>query len=93
MSLDLLSDWLETVKLISAFVFATQIVQFLFFLNPKSQASSLLLCLFRLVCVRPGRKHKLLFSVHEASNNFCIQLGTSRESESLHQDVRQRGVP
>ena len=33
-----------TAKLISAFVFATQIVQCLFFLNPKSQASSLPLC-------------------------------------------------
>ena len=32
-----------TTKLISAFVFATQIIQSLFFLNPKSQASSLLL--------------------------------------------------
>ena len=32
-----------TAKLISAFVFATQTVQFLFFLNPKFQASSLLL--------------------------------------------------
>ena len=29
----------------SAFVFATRIVHFLFFLNPKFQASSLLLCL------------------------------------------------
>ena len=29
-----------TAKLISAFVFATRIVQFLFFLNPKFQASS-----------------------------------------------------
>ena len=32
-----------TAKLISAFVFATRIVQFLFFLNPKFQAFSLLL--------------------------------------------------
>ena len=32
-----------TSKLISAFVFATQIVQFLFFLYPKFQPSSLLL--------------------------------------------------
>ena len=30
-----------TAQLISTFVFATQIVQFLFFLNPESQASSL----------------------------------------------------
>ena len=32
-----------TAKLISAFVFATRIVHFLYFLNPKFQASSLLL--------------------------------------------------
>ena len=32
-----------TAKLISAFVFATRIVHFLFYLNPKFQASSLLL--------------------------------------------------
>ena len=42
-----------TAKLISAFVFATQIVQFLYFLNPKFQASSHLLGLYRLVCHRP----------------------------------------
>ena len=30
-------------------------VQFLFFLNPQFQASNLLLWLYRLVCVRPGR--------------------------------------
>ena len=45
-----------TAKLISAFVFATRIVQFLFFLNPKFQVSCHLLQLYSLVCVRPGRK-------------------------------------
>ena len=40
-----------TAKLICVFVFATRIVQFLFFLNPTFQASSLLLCLYMLVCV------------------------------------------
>ena len=45
-----------TAKLISAFVFATPIVQSLYFLNPKFQASSRLLWLFRPVCVGPGRK-------------------------------------
>ena len=35
-----------TVQLIRAFVFATQIVQFLFFLNPKFQASYHLLWLY-----------------------------------------------
>ena len=45
-----------TAKLISAFVFATWIVQSLYYLNPKFQAYSLLLWLYSLVCVRPGRK-------------------------------------
>ena len=45
-----------TAKLISAFVFATWIVQSLYFLNPKFQASSHLLRLYSPVCVGPGRK-------------------------------------
>ena len=45
-----------TAKLISAFVFATRIVQFLFYLHPKFQASSSFLSLYRPVCVGPGRK-------------------------------------
>ena len=45
-----------TAKLISAFVFAIRIVQSLFYLNPKFQASSYLLWLYSPVCVGPGRK-------------------------------------
>ena len=45
-----------TAKLISAFVFATRIVQSLYFLNPKFQASSHLMWMHSLVCVGPGRK-------------------------------------
>ena len=45
-----------TAKLISAFVFATQIVQSLYYLNPILQASSHLLWLYSPVCVGPGRK-------------------------------------
>ena len=45
-----------TGKLISVFVFATRIVQFLFFLKPKFQSSRFFLKLYRAVCVRPGRK-------------------------------------
>ena len=45
-----------TEKGISTFVFTTRIVQFGFFLNPKFEASNFLLWLYRLVCVRPGRK-------------------------------------
>ena len=54
-----------TAKLISAFVFATRIVQFLFLFNPKFQASSRFLWLYRSVCVRPGRKsRRLVFTRH-----------------------------
>ena len=45
-----------TAKLISAFVFAIRIVQSLYYLNPKFQASSHLLWLCSPVCVGPGRK-------------------------------------
>ena len=45
-----------TAKLISACVFATWIVQDLFFLNPKFQASSNLLWLYILDSVGPGWK-------------------------------------
>ena len=55
-----------TAKLISAFVFTTRIVQFLFYLNPKFQASSSFLCLYRSVCVRPVWKPHCWFS-HEAA--------------------------
>ena len=51
-----------TAKLISAFVFATQIVHFLYYLNPKFQVSSHLLWLYSLVCVGPGRKPDRWFS-------------------------------
>ena len=42
-----------SAKLISVFAFATQIVQFLFYLhvNPKFPASSHFLCLYSSVCV------------------------------------------
>ena len=56
-----------TSKLISAFVFTTYIVQSLYFLNTKFQASSHLLCL---VCVTPGGKPKDRFS-HVAAHIKC----------------------
>ena len=55
-----------TAKLISAFVFATPIVQFFFYLNLKFQAFSSFLWLYRSVCVGPGRKPHCWFS-HEAA--------------------------
>ena len=56
-----------TAKLISTFVFATRIVQFLFYLNLKFQASSSFLCLYRSVCVGPVRKPHCWFS-HEVAH-------------------------
>ena len=55
-----------TAQLISAFDFATQIVQSLCFLNPKFLVSSHLLWLYSRVCVRPGRKPRKPFSHNEA---------------------------
>ena len=52
-----------TAQLISAFVFATWMVQFLLYLYPKFQYSSFLLWVYRPVCVGPGRKsQRLVFS-------------------------------
>ena len=53
-----------TAQLISAFVFATWLVQSLFFIYPKFQASSDLLILHSPVCVGPGRNPEDQFS-HE----------------------------
>ena len=53
-------------RLISAFVFATRIVQFLFYLNPKFQASSSFLCLYSPVCDGPVRKPHCWF-FHEVA--------------------------
>ena len=55
---------------LSAFVFATRIVQALFFLSPEFQVSSHLLRLCSLVCVGPGQKAERWFS-HDAAH-FCI---------------------
>ena len=52
------------------FVFATRIVQFLFYLNPKFQASSSFLCLYRPVCVGAVRKPHGWFS-HEVAQ-LCL---------------------
>ena len=62
-----------TVKLISAFVFAIWIVQSLYFLYTKCQASSHLHWLHGLVCVRPGQNPHRWFS-HAAAKMFAMVL-------------------
>ena len=64
-----------TAKLISAFVFATQIVQSLYFLNPKFQASSHPVWLYSMVSVGPGWESEDRFS-HEAQ--FMISAQKNR---------------
>ena len=62
-----------TAKLISAFVFATWIVQCLYFLNTKFQASSHLQWLYSLVCVRLGQNPYCWFS-HVAAHISIHEL-------------------
>ena len=62
-----------TAKLINAFVFATRIVQFRFVLNPKFQASSLLLYLYSLAGVGPGQNPNCWFShAHAHFSVACL---------------------
>ena len=63
-----------TAKLISTFVFATPIVQSLFFLNPKFQASSHLLWLYSLVRVRPGQIPRRPVFSQRGSYKECVTL-------------------
>ena len=75
-----------TAKLISAFVFRYRIAQLLFFLNPKFQVSSHLLCLHRPVCVGPGGKprrpvfsrrgsyHALFFFSHYSRSIYHLTM-------------------
>ena len=72
---------LLTAQLISAFVFATQIVQSLFYINPKLQATSQLLWWYRLVCFWPGLKHKLL--VFSCEGSFKINMKTKETSSCM----------
>ena len=69
-----------TAKLISAFVFATRIVQFLLYLNSKFQVFSSFLCLYRSVCVGPVRQPHNWFS-HETAHIFhtlcCLNAAKS----------------
>ena len=62
-----------SAKLISTFVFATWIVQSLFYLNTKFQASIHLQWLYSPVCVGPGQKpRKPVFSQQGSYESTCI---------------------
>ena len=63
-----------TAKLISAFVLATQIVQFLFYLNPKFLVSSSFLCLYKSVYVGPVRIPHCWFIHEEAQIRTMTEI-------------------
>ena len=68
-----------TAKLISAFVFAIRLVQFLFYPSPKFQVSSHLLWLYSPVCVGPGRKpRRPVFSQRGSNHSVTLSAQRSR---------------
>ena len=69
-----------TAKLFNAFVFATWIVQSLYFLNPKFQASSYLLWLHSLVCVGPCLKPRRLVFSRQGSYFSAEELEVAESS-------------
>ena len=71
------ADLAVTAKLINA----TRIVQFLFYLNPKFQASSSFLCLYRSVCVGPVRKPHCWFSHEVAQTKLSVLSVTVAETD------------
>ena len=73
-----------TAKLICAFVFAIQIVQSLFYLTPKFQASSHLLWLYSPVCLGPGRKPRRPVCLEQGSNVlFCLCYNVAQMSQRI----------
>ena len=83
-----------TVKLISTFVFASRVAQFLFFLNQKFPICSRLLCLFSPVSVGHVRKPHCWFA-HEVTQMirliFSIVSGMPISFRQLAQIDRSAG--
>ena len=77
---------------ISAFDFATQIVQSLYLLNPKSQASSYLLWLYSPVFVRPGRKPRRPVFSQRGSNNKSANEATSDTAQHMFSTVDKNEI-
>ena len=76
-----------TAKLISTFVFTTWIVQPLYFLNAKIQASSHLVWLYSLVSVGPGQKYgKPVFS-QRGPYNTILAVSNIAAVHSLNADA------
>ena len=70
-------------QLIIAFVFATHIVQSLYLLNPKFQASSYLLWLYSQFYVRPGRKPRRPVFSQRGSYHVCVSYKTLKQTHDF----------
>ena len=71
-----------TAKLISVFVFATRIVQSLYYPNPKFQASSHLQRLYSPVCVGPGRKPPKTGFLRTRLKSDCSEI-PSKDADAI----------
>ena len=76
-------------QLISAFVFATGIVQFLFSINPKFQASNILLGLYRPIRVGAGRKPRRLVFWRRGSNDAALKASHHTEYEPQPYKIKE----
>ena len=65
-------------------------VQFLFYLNLKFQASSSFLCLYRPVCVGPGRKPHCLF-FHVAAHILMAEFLANHDDQNLNSSSSPEG--
>ena len=81
-----------TAQLISAFVFATRIVQSLYFLNPKFQAPSHLQWLYSTVCVGPGRKPRRPVFSQRGSILLSAENSALEELNLSWNHLRQQGA-
>ena len=73
----------DQLRGIRAFVFATRIVQSLYFLYPKFQASGHLVWLYSPVCVGPGRKpRRPVFSQRGSYHKDIVRLTAGVHSSS-----------
>ena len=74
----------DQINLISSFVFAKRIVQFLHLLNPKFPVSSHLLCLYRLVCVEPVQKPSCYYFIQTHAADLLQHLNEYANSIFKH---------
>ena len=83
----------SAAQLISAFVYTTRIIQALYYLNPKFQASSHILWLYSPVSVGPGRKtRRLVFSQRGSFTVMALSTAILRSINLVNSTGKDFGV-